>query len=416
MNSILLSETATVADPPAHARVAEESEVHELLVDVSVILRADAHTGIQRVVRSLLRALLDADLSGYVVRPVCATRKTGYVYAPLDAPLFKGRPQVMPTRYGPVHARRGDIFLALDLAANILPQHRRQLARWRRDGCQVATVMYDLLPEHHPRWFNPKTRRNYRAWLRTVTKISDRIVCISHEVADELQRWVVARPWRGHRQLRIDSMRLGSDLEESLPTKGLPADADLILGRLARQRVILVVGTIEPRKGHACLLPAFERLWREPFGEDLVLVFVGRPGWKTERLQEQIRAHPEKARRFLWFDDASDEFLNRLYAVARGVIVASYGEGFGLPLAEAARHDVSILARDLPVFKAMKLANVTYFSDDAPNSLAASIESWLNGSETKTSTGGNAAPRWSDSFADLLTCLAIRERIKSSDE
>lgn len=383
--------------------------VRELLVDVSIIVRSDAQTGIQRVVRALLGALLDANLDGYVVRPVFATRKDGYAYVDWSAPLLGGRVAPAAAPSGSVAAGAGDIFLGLDLAANVLPHHQRQIARWRRRGCLVAMVMYDLLPEQRPDWFNPRTRRNYRRWLRVVTRRSDRIICISQDVARQLESWVTARPWRGNARLRINHMRLGSDIASSSPTRGLPADATPLLAWLSKRRTVLVVGTIEPRKGHACLLPAFDLLWQKVSYADVSLVFVGRPGWRTDALQACMRAHPEAGKRFFWFDDASDEFLEHLYAVAHGVIVPSLAEGFGLPLVEALGHGVPVLARDLPVFRAMRLAKVTYFSQDAGSPLARSIGEWLDRGVAATAEGGDPAPTWRHSFIDLLSCLSVRE-------
>lgn len=379
----------------------------QLLVDISVIVQSDAHTGIQRVVRALLGALMDADLDGYVVRPIYATRKDAYAYAPSDAPLFAGRSPAGPAPSSQVAVCDGDIFLGLDLAANILPRHRRQIRQWRRCGCQIAVVIYDLLPEQRPDWFNPKTRRNYRRWLRVVTAMSDKAICISRDVAEDLKRWVSARPWRGNRRLEIDWMRLGGDIIASAPTTGLPSDATALLAHFSERPMLLVVGTIEPRKGHACLLPAFEMLWQTSSSPNLMLVFVGRPGWKTEALQARMRSHPEAGQRFFWFDNASDEFLGRLYDTASGVIVPSFAEGFGLPLVEAAAHGTPVLARNLPVFKAMNLANVTYFTQDEPAILAASIEKWLDSAHVAALPGEENAPTWNDSLDDLLQCLSI---------
>ncbi|WP_292964662.1 glycosyltransferase [Novosphingobium sp. UBA1939] len=388
---------------------------HQLLVDVSVIMRSDAGTGIQRVVRALLGALLDADLDGYVVRPIYATRTEPYAYVPCEAILLSGLAIATPAPVGVVSAEKGDIFLGLDLAANILPRHRRQITRWRRQGCVVATVMYDLLPEQRPRWFNPRTRRNYRRWLRVVTRCSDRIICISQEVARQLEAWIAARPWRGNGGLQVNHMRLGCDIGRTIPSKGVSAEAASLLAGWSKSRLVLVVGTIEPRKGHSCLLPAFDLLWSEPAGEDVVLVFVGRPGWRTERLQDRIRTHPmaigsEPDRRFFWFDDASDEFLDCLYRSAHGVIVPSLAEGFGLPLVEALGHGVRVLARDLPVFRAMNLAKVSYFSQDEPVLLARAISEWLDHGDGVPALAANPVPTWRDSFGDLLSCLSIAER------
>ena len=80
-------------------RPVRELSKRELLVDVSVILRNDSQTGIQRVVCALLGALLDADIEGYVVRPVFATRKDSYVYVDWGASLLMGRvpPVLVPS-------------------------------------------------------------------------------------------------------------------------------------------------------------------------------------------------------------------------------------------------------------------------------------------------------------------------------
>src|SRR5690606_41877968 len=53
----------------------------QLLLDVSEIRNNDAGTGVQRVVRSYLRALLQSPPEGFQVVPVYATREEGYRYA-----------------------------------------------------------------------------------------------------------------------------------------------------------------------------------------------------------------------------------------------------------------------------------------------------------------------------------------------
>jgi len=70
----------------------------QLLVDVSVIATNDARTGIQRVVRALWDQLLKHPTAGYRLRPICATRKRGYRYAP-DFPNKRPiRPAAHPFR------------------------------------------------------------------------------------------------------------------------------------------------------------------------------------------------------------------------------------------------------------------------------------------------------------------------------
>jgi glycosyltransferase involved in cell wall biosynthesis len=59
--------------------------------------------------------------------------------------------------------------------------------------------------------------------------------------------------------------------------------------------------------------------------------------------------------------------------------MASEGEGFGLPLIEAAKHKLPIIARDIPVYKEVASQYAYYFTNDTdPQTLAKSIEEWLN--------------------------------------
>jgi glycosyltransferase involved in cell wall biosynthesis len=121
-----------------------------------------------------------------------------------------------------------------------------------------------------------------------------------------------------------------------------------------------MVGTIEPRKGHAQTLAAFERLWSEEV--DVNLTIVGKEGWNGSQGTEtvisdfiaRLRAHSEYGRRLLWLRDISDEYLARVYAASTALIVASEGEGFGLPIIEAANYKLPVIARDIPVLRAKR--------------------------------------------------------------
>ena len=62
-----------------------------------------------------------------------------------------------------------------------------------------------------------------------------------------------------------------------------------------------MVGTLEPRKGHAVALEACSRLWQA--GEDFELVIVGKAGWNIEQFIAQMRTHPEFGVRLHWQPD-----------------------------------------------------------------------------------------------------------------
>lgn len=334
-----------------------------LYVDVSVISRHDAATGIQRVVRSIWSHLRALESSEFDVVPVYAGQTHGYCIGATDlrAWRMKGAPRI------PVGARAGDKFLGLDLSAHYFPYFYDQVQAWRSVGASIHMVVYDLLPLLRPRWFEPATATHFAAWFDALSELADQILCISDQVSKDVELLLDERS-SGARH-SIGRLYLSGDIEGSVPSRGLSAEVEATLAIAAGKPVILMVGTVEPRKGYDRALDAFEWLWQN-YDAAPSLVIIGKAGWKTAALQERLRTHPEAGRRLYWLERVSDEALTRFYEVSTAVFSASYAEGFGLPVAEAAMHKKWVLARDLPVFREHSPLNVQYFADDSPQALA----------------------------------------------
>ncbi|WP_409820383.1 glycosyltransferase family 4 protein [Comamonas aquatica] len=420
-----LNERASTAATATTAATAH-TPARQLLVDVSVIHQSDARTGIQRVVRALLLQLLMAPPAGYCVRPIFATRQHGYRYAAPDfldpvpqapgAALSPMRADAMESvRVGErvcVQAGCGDLFLGLDLAAHLLPRHQAQVLCWKRRGVKMHVLVYDLLPLLHPEWFNPKTVRNFKRWIKWLAVYADSAICISETVKMELHAWLNTHFGMLPTTLPASTIVLGADIEASAPSGGLPAQASSVLARLRSTSAVLMVGTLEPRKGYDQALAAFEQLWQQWENAPL-LVIVGRPGWKTQALQEKLRCHPQAGQRLFWLEDVSDEYLAQLYDACSSVLVASRGEGFGLPLVEAVQHGKPVLAREIAVFQELKLAGITYFHGESANDLATAIGNWLKPAWGKTVLppqrhASSFFPTWQLSAAQLLHALGLQ--------
>lgn len=348
----------------------------QLLADVSVISRHDAGTGIQRVVRELLRELVLHPPPGLVVRPVCAHWRHGFCYAESYRAMLAG-PGHVPGPSGPVRVHAGDVFIGMDWAARTLPRRHVLLARWRFAGVRMFFIVYDLLPALHPEWFSGRTARDYLEWIRTVAIFADGALCISRAVSDELTAWFKhAYGGLGSHPPAVRWFHLGAD--PMPPRSAAPAQAapERRPHDATRRLRVLMVGTIEPRKNHAQVLAAFELLWRE--GRDVELVIVGREGWGTAGVVKALRSHPESGGRLVWHENTADEQLQRLYGTADGLLMASSGEGFGLPLVEAAWHGTPVCARDIPVFREIGGDGAYYFRGAAPEDLARALRSWLD--------------------------------------
>jgi hypothetical protein len=142
-----------------------------------------------------------------------------------------------------------------------------------------------------------------------------------------------------------------------------------------------MVGTVEPRKAHLQVLKAFEKLWEE--GYDLNLVFVGKEGWSTkvfsvETFADYVENHPRRGRNLFWFKKVSDEFLEQIYKSSACLIQASYIEGFGLPIVEAAKRGVPLILRNIPVFREIAGRNAFYFEDSTSERIVSNaVKEWL---------------------------------------
>ncbi|KAA1174682.1 glycosyltransferase [Marinobacter salinexigens] len=348
----------------------------QLLVDVTVVAREDLRTGVQRVVRSILSQLLDMDLPGYRIEPVYTNPSMdGFFYARQFTQEFMGgEHSVLPDE--PMEAHTGDIFLGLDLHGDGIAAQCGYLEGLRDRGVKVVFVVHDLLPVTHPHWFPGPEEQTFENWLSCITKF-DGAICVSQTTADELEKWMVSRNVERKRPYRIGVAHNGADIRQSVPSMGLPEDAEQVLAQIEAKPSFLMVGTVEPRKGVTQVLDAFEHLWQQ--GKDYSLVLVGKRGWNIEDLADRLENHPEKGSRLFWLQGISDEYLERTYAASTCLIAGSEGEGFGLPLIEAAQQEIPILARDIPVFREVAGAHAEYFTADTAQQLSASIDGWLNG-------------------------------------
>lgn len=378
-----------------------------LLVDVSAIIRHDAQTGIQRVVRAVWMELLRRDGQGFHLVPVYATQSQGYCYSPVD---FLDVPRG-PAPAQPVRVRHGDKFLGLDLSAHVLPKYRQQLRAWRQHGATVHLIVYDLLPILRPQWFNSKASTHFRNWFSVLAEDADQAICISKQVSRDLRDELRERAPGS--ALSIVNMEMGGDIANSRPSEGICVEVSNLLDRLRFRPAILMVGTVEPRKAYDTALAAFEHLWRERGGDAPDLVIVGKAGWKTKALQQRIRNHPEHNKRLHWLEGVTDEGLGELYQACRGLLMASHGEGFGLPLAEALAQRRYVLARDLPVFREQNLPNVLFFEDDRPVVLGEQLMNLTRAGPLCVNVN-LALPTWSNSVGSLLAHLGIRHEVSAS--
>lgn len=366
-----------------------DQAVGRLLVDVSVIHRHDAGTGIQRVVRSIRDALPGAVPADMAIDHLAFDHRAGR-FVTVAGKQIAGQP--------------GSLFLGLDFSTDAVFRARRQLADLRAAGVPLWFLVHDVLPISHPQWFTAASRIKYRRWMRTCAALADGFLCVSPATADALQG--LLRDRYGLRELpRVVTITPGSKI--------LPGDRRVGIDHLPRQpgldpakfaRAAIVVGTLEPRKGHGQVLAAFERLWDR--GEEIPLVLIGRPGWGTGPLQAAIRRHPRRGSLLFWCAEVEDDALHAAYRHCRLTLVPSLAEGYGLPLDEALLLGSPVLARDLPVFRRHGAGLVRFFPQDADTAaLAAAISAAWHAAEAGRRADLPALRDWADTAHEVAAAI-----------
>jgi glycosyltransferase involved in cell wall biosynthesis len=385
----------------------------QLLVDVSQLAQVDSKTGIQRVVRNVLTAWLTHPPNGLRIEPVYAPSpdRPDYRYAKRFTLGMLECPQDALVDE-PVEVQPGDMFIVLDFQSPLHLTQDKAFEEMRLRGVTVKFVVYDLLPLSMPDMFVDGMFANHRLWLDTVAK-SDGAICISQAVADELLAWLQAHGPDRRRPFEVSWFHLGAEAAPSARSLGMPEDAMATLASLASRPSVLMVGTLEPRKGYAQALAAFEALWAE--GVAVNLVIVGKQGWSVDDLAGRIRQHAHVDQQLFWLEGISDEYLDEIYTHCDVLLAASFGEGFGLPIVEAFQRGLPVLARDIPVFREVGGDQATYFDAKEPAELAAAVANWLrlHADGCMHPPGKIELLTWQESAAQLfagLTGASVRHR------
>ena len=382
-----------------------------LLFDVTHLTRSDARSGIQRVVRNIARAVgAFSDLA----RPLeLVAQSEGRLWraCKVIASIFEIDETVIPP--AEILLQPGDTLLMIDSSWEQYADFAPVFQATRQLGGTIVTVVYDLIPLQHPQFCTPGLVVAFERWFRLAAQQSDMLLCISDAVASEVRRYLTTAGLDRDGLPAIRSWPLGADLLVSRRERSVrPAVAALAHRSEPAQQALtsplyLMVGTIEPRKGHDFVLDAFDLLWAQ--GVDVRLCIAGSIGWKTERTVGRIQHHPQLDHKLFFVEQFTDAEINLCYCAATALIAASVAEGFGLPIVEAALHQVPALAADIPVFREVGMTGATYFSLASPQCLADAVVQFgmLNKEQRMALAARIPTLTWEQSARRLLEVIGV---------
>ena len=384
----------------ANSTPSKPSPFKKLFIETTAITEVNHKSGIQRVVEKICINATQNDYFGRKSVIVNCDPESGFYSISTKK---KGNDLIFKTATDEMNSlvefTYNDTLLLLDSSWMILPKSLSKIKGARLKGSNVISVLYDLIPILAPSYCLPAVVNAYVKWLTSALEYSTEFVCISQSVADELYELLEAVNYP--REIRIGYWGLGSDLssKEFISTKSKKTQA-----RRDNTKSFLMVGTLEPRKGHMLVVEAFESLWREGFNDKLII--LGRVGWKSEDLVKKIKNHQEYGKKLFWHEDANDKVLAKTYETADAIICASFAEGFGLPIVEAAHFKKPIIASDIPVFREVASdVDVIFFELGSSKSLSQKIKEFLVRPDNFLSEKTFCYPNWEESTNQLCDVI-----------
>lgn len=269
------------------------------------------HVGIGVYTRELMtRLALEHDLFAYLDRPLPA---------PCTFPAT--------VRSGP--ARR----LAGLLTANFA------FARWAREDrvdvfwsprhhlplglgrVPAVVTIHDMVWRVAPETMHPLTRLLDATLMPFALKRAKRIIAVSEDTAAHIRGYC----GRADADVIWEAPQVSADVEAFNHPRPY----------------FLFVGTREPRKNLVGTVAGFRRAVADGLEHDLVV--VGAAGWKHAALDRQI-AGSGVAERIVELGTVSQARLAGLYQDCTALVLASFYEGFGIPLVEAMAYGKPLIA------------------------------------------------------------------------
>src|SRR5437667_649532 len=197
-------------------------------------------------------------------------------------------------------------------------------------GCPSVITIHDLAIYRNARWFPARQPLSTRVVVPRSVLRADVVVAVSENTAADIVDIF------GIDRSRIAVVPHGVAPKFRPMSAGERAEARARLKLPAR--VIVFVGTVEPRKDLDTLLDAWVLMRDRP---DLVV--VGSWGWRYEQIREKMsRLGP----RLHHLDSVEPDQLPAIYNLARVVAHPAWYEGFGLPPLEAMACGTPVVVSD----------------------------------------------------------------------
>ena len=206
----------------------------------------------------------------------------------------------------------------------------------RRLGASFVCFIHDLIPIELPEYGRPLEAEKHRRRMETATRLADAFVVNSAATRDALLPFM---------------RRAGRDVPLLVAPLGVHARRSQSSSTAATEPYFIYIGTIEPRKNHLLLFNIWRRMAETLGARTPKLLLVGQRGWENEMVLDVLERSEALRPHIREFNALPDVEVAALVKGARALLLPSFAEGYGLPVAEALAGGTPVLCSDLPALR-----------------------------------------------------------------
>ena len=392
-----------------------------IYLDISSLLNFPFMTGIQRVLTEVTNRLISKQNEmGYKV--VLLRHNRDYNFSLCDNDIFlmyysmsKGRKESTITSEAITidELEPSSIWLDLDAVWNSLIPRNLLYPRLAKRNIKIAVYVYDVIALTNPEYTSAENHIRFPAYMGAVFDYADYVFTEAEFTKEEIKR--LAKTIGCERPIQYCVAAPGANFNGSnydvtkVDRKALEI-AD-------RGNILLTVSTIEIRKNHTVLLDAFDK---GLFEMGYQMVFVGKAGWKVDKVLDRIKKHPKYDRGLFHLQGVNDDTLNYLYRHASFVLFPSYIEGYGMATVEALQYGIPTILSDIPIMHEVGGNLCDYFSPNDPNRLVNIVKKYKESEELYNKKcellKKYNPPTWDKCCSKILEKLLSNQKLRDQNQ
>jgi glycosyltransferase involved in cell wall biosynthesis len=238
--------------------------------------------------------------------------------------------------------------------------------------CPTVVTIHDVIFLRYPQAFQPLKRLYLRSMTGWSARHADRVITVSEATRQDVITLLGVSPER--------VVTVHNGVSEQFVPRPEQEKSDFLGRQGISGRLVLYIGTLEPRKNLTSLLQSFASIAGKSGMEDVTLAIGGSKGWYYDEIfatAERLGLAASGRVRFL--GRVPDEDLPLWYNVATVFAYPSLYEGFGLPALEAMACGAPVVVSSTPALREVVAdAGVTVDPGDIIG-WAAALERLLSG-------------------------------------